>query len=215
MNRDNVYIFDKKDKNKILLGEIQNDFNMSFVNDGTKDSWSTIVWGYEESEIEPYTIVWHEKTNTWWVVSNDKVERVLNEDGGFIYIHNLDLLGAIELLNARDLTDCGFNQGRYTIQEFILRLFKLSTFEYNCPISNDYLDLNMKVNFVKTFENYTLLSALREFLDAYNCSAKLYFEFDSYYDDLLSNAVLRIVPKTGDHSLSQHNIDDFDDVREE
>lgn len=215
MAYDYFYIFNKKTFVRTLLGEVQSGFNMSFVIDGTKDSCSIIVYNFDEMEVEPNTIAWHEKTNTWWIISHDKVERYQNENG-FLYEHNLELLGAIELLNVRDLTDCGFNDNTYTIREFINRLFSLSTFEYDLNVfyaPTNFLD--KKVEFIKTFENYTLLTALREFLDAYNMSVKLTFNQtlsdENYY---INDLDLHIIPKTGDTSLTIIDIDTFDNVRE-
>lgn len=216
---DKIYAFDKITKLGTLLGEIQTEFNMSFVIDGTKDSSKIIVHSWNENEIEPYTIIYHANTQSWWIVSHDKVERYQNESG-FLYVHNLTLLGAIELCNARDLTDCGFNQNTYTIEEFILRLFSLSNFEYN--YYNEYFFqansnfLQQKVKFVKTFENYTLLSALREFLDGYNMVAKL--GFDTNYNNAndtytITVPYLYIISKTGEYS-NTHDLDSFDDTRE-
>ena len=154
-----------------------NGFNMSFVIDGTKDSAKMVVLSYKKKEtIKPYSIVLHEDTNTWWIVANDKVEHYVNDDGDYLYKHNLQLEGAIELLNARDLTDCGFNQGRYTITNFVDRLFALSNYELGHSISfGTNLSGNKIVDYIKTYENYTLLSALRDFFDGYNCAVKLSF----------------------------------------
>lgn len=222
MARDLVYSFDKNTKKGYALGEIQSDFNLSFVIDGTKDSAKMLVWNYEDAEVEPWTIIYHPKTDTWWVVSHDKVERYTSENNKFVYVHNLELLGAIELLNARDLTDCGFNDNKYDVSGFIYRLFKLSNFEYD--YSNEYFFyeypgnfLSKKVEFIKTFENYTLLSALREFLDAYNMCAKL--TFSAHFTDAtnpyytIDYPYLHILSKTGNQN-NIHDIDDFDDVRE-
>lgn len=218
MKKDLIYAFDKITKIGSQLGEIQSNFNMSFVIDGTKDSCSVIVWSKSGIEIEPYTILLHLKTNTWWIVSHDKVERYQNEDSTFVYVHELELLGAIELLNARDLTDCGFNDNTYTVSQFISRLFSLSSFEYSFDYSqntsNNFLERN--VDFIKTYENYTLLSALREFLDAYNSSVKM--TFNASYDEgnntyQILNATLDIIPKTGNANIV-HQMNDFDDVRE-
>lgn len=173
MARDLIYYFDKLSFRRYEIGEIQSDFNMSFVIDGTKDSAKVEVFSFNENVIEPYTIIWHEKTNTWWIVSNDRVTRLQN-DVGFAYIHELELYGAIELLNARDLTDCGFNDNTYTMEQFLQRLFSLSNFEYKVQTQTS-INLNKMVDYIKTFENYTLLSAVREFLDSYNSSAKLTF----------------------------------------
>ena len=208
MNKDELYIFAKRNGIRSLLGEVQSGFNMSLVIDGTKDSFAIIVWSYSDIEIEPYTICWHKATDTYWTISHDKVERRAN-DSGFIYIHNLELNGAIEVLNARDLTDCAFNDKTYTFQEFIGRLFRLSNWELGLNAIEGNVDLTTKVNFIKTFENYTLLSALREFLDAYNYSAKLYFTQDFLFR--LQYARLKIIPKTGDRTLTTHTMDYFDD----
>ena len=203
-----------------LLGEVQigeNGFNMSFVIDGTKDSAKFIVWSYSLSEaLKPLTLVYHENTDTYWIVSNDKVEKRANESG-WLYVHNLQLEGAIELLNARDLTDCGFNQKTYTIENFLKRLFKLSTFEmtpslvfFNGFSKDDIVDYN------KAFENYTLLSALREFLDGYNCCAKMRFSFNTNISTYpLQYAFIDILPKTGRDATTIRDIDEtFTDVKE-
>ena len=221
MTNDYLYIFDKITKKSTNLGEIQSGFNMSFVIDGTKDSAKVIVWSWSGEEVEPYTIAWHKNTDTWWVVSSDNVERTLNENG-FLYIHTLTLVGAIELLNARDLTDCGFNDNTYTIEEFITRLFSLSSFEYNYNYEyffyeypNQFID--KKVDFIKTFENYTLLSALRELLDAYNMCPTLTFETDLTNGNdpywTITYPQLHILAKTGNYNFA-HNEDYFADIKE-
>lgn len=215
MTRDIIYIYDKLTKVESELGEIQSGFNMGLTINGDKDSYKVIVWSRNENEIEPNTICRHAKTNTWWIVKNDKIERLLDESG-FVYVHNLQLVGAIELFNARDLTDCGFNQGTYTVREFILRLLSLSSLELYCGnINGNSTFLNKKVGYVKTYENYTLLSALRDFLDGYNMCAKLFF--DTMVDNnvtYLDEGHINLIPKTGDNSLQSHDIDYFDDVRE-
>ena len=225
MNKDYVYIFDKITFERKLLGEIQTDFDMGLTIDGSKDSVTILVKNYSEVETEPYSICWHEKTNTWWVVSHDKVERRLNygykqnnnKITNYVYIHNIDLLGAIELCNARDLTDCGFNDNTYTIRQFFNRLISLSTFEYTFYFSantNSNL-LDKKVEYIKTFENYTLLSAIREFLDGYNCCAKLNFSMTQIGNKVyIDSAEFDIIQKTGNASLQSHDISEFDDVRE-
>ena len=220
MARDIMYYFDKQSPyQRHELGEIQTNFNMSLVIDGGKDSKQVDIFNYIGNQIEANTILHHNATDTWWVVKRDIVKRYQNELG-FYYHHSLTLLGAIDLLNNRDLTDCGFNDKTYTIGEFILRLFKLSTFEFNVSINSQEnitnIDLNKKTDFIKSYENYTLLSALRDILSAYNCDAKLSFSAypmsGNYY--LTNTANLKIIPKTGDVSLPFLDIDDFDDVRE-
>lgn len=213
--KDSIYIFNKSTKEKIYLGEIQTNFNFSLTLDKTNDSTKVNVYSFElNDEVEPNTIVWHENTNSWWIIKSDRVERRLNENG-FYYLHEIELVGAIELLNARDLTDCGFNQGRYTIGEVIQRLFDLSNFEYTLtfePNVNVALRLNQTVDYIKTYQNYTLLSALRDFLDGYNCECKLEFAFN-LDETQIAYCVLYIISKTGTQApIKRENV--FNDIRE-
>ena len=223
--KDLIYYYDKETLTKHELGEIQTGFNMSLVADGTKDSQKVIVGNFSGSEITPNTIIYHRATNTWWIVSHDKVERYEYENTPY-YRHNLQLEGAIELLNARDFTDSGFNSNRYSVGDFIKRLFALSNFEFNKTSwnestsanrnltiqSNSNIDLEKNVDYVKTFENYTLLSAIREFLDGYNCCAKLYFNETS---NVLVGATLSILSKTGNVNVQAVDGDTiFKDPRE-
>ena len=227
--QDLLYYFDKSTFERIELGEIQTAFNMSFVIDGTKDSCKVIVNSYIEEILTPNTICHHLATNTWWIIANDKVERYENEQGYF-YSHTLQLEGAIELLNARDLTDSGFNENRYSVGDFINRLFALSNFEFNQTafnndtenqwnlniITNNNISLDKNVDYIKTFENYTLLSALREFLDGYNCVAKLSFNTqESGVDTYIIGATISIVSKTGNANKSPIIADNvFNDIRQ-
>lgn len=222
MAKDLIYYYDK-DYKRHILGEVQTNFNQSFVMDGTKDSYKCEVINYEKLEFMPYTIVWHESTNTWWIVSHDKVERYANESETYIYRHTLTLLGAIELLNAKELTDCGFNANKYTIIDVLSRLIKLSSFEFKGYTSGwditvrsfAYIDLNQNVDYIKSFENYTLLSALREFFDGYNLAIKLVFyqaqDGDDYY---IRQALFDFVPKTGLNNVTPISESEFEDVRE-
>ena len=211
---DNVYIFSKKDPYKgSLLGEIQTDFNMNFTIDGSKDSTKIIVRSFSGVEVEPMTILWHYNTNTWWCVDKDKVDRYENESG-FVYVHTITCNGAKELFNARDLTDCGFNSNRYRIQDFIPRLIDLSGWEfprYEIVYGNN-LDPLQYVSFIKSFENYTLLTSLRDFLDAYNCDFKITFVISGNF--YLNKAYINIIPKTGNVDLETLDVNIFKDVRE-
>lgn len=222
--RDLIYYYDKTTFEKHELGEIQIGFNQSFVIDGTKDSKKVEVYSFNGKRLEPNTIIFHLGTQTWWIVSHDKVERYESEQTP-LYLHNLQLEGAIELFNARDLTDNGFNDYSYDVDTFIKRLLALSTFEFNHTDYNGYphsqniiidyqnnIAPTKTVDYIKTFENYTLLSALREFLDGYNCSAKLEFTENG---GVLVNAKLIIVSKTGNSNKPAINGEQiFKDPRE-
>ena len=212
MAKDLIYYYDKDTFLKHELGEIQTAFNQNFVIDGSKDSTKVIVFSFLESEIKPLTIIKHGNTNTWWVVDHDKVERYLNENGTFVYKHSLNLLGAKELLNHRDLVGSGFYQKRYTIESFINRLFKHSTFRLPISINATLnLELDNVVDYLKTYTNYTLLSALNDFLNGYNCEFKLNFVEDTTH---ITSATLDIISKTGNFQITPINISYFDDVRE-
>lgn len=186
-----------------LLGEEQNGFNMSFSIDGTKDSAKLNVRAYQKLDLKPYDIIEHRNTNTWWVVASDRIDRFENENG-FYYDHQLSLVGAIELLNAIDLTDCAFLSNRYTLREVLERLEKLAL-NIDIPqfqlYTNSAIDLDTVVNYTKTFENYTLLSALREVMDGYNCSLKLTFSKSATTNPYLNYTNIIIVPKTGDGTI--------------
>lgn len=201
---DKVYLVNDN-KQLIELGEIQTGFNMSLVIDGTKDSMKIQVNSFSGEEALPYTILYHENTNTWWCVQSDKVTRYLNESlydlednetPTYYYTHDIEICGAREILNARDLTDCGLNQNTYTIRTATKKLFRLSNFEYSVTLnSGNVLNLDKKMDYVKTYENYTLLSALRDLYDGYNCEIKLVFH---KVGSTISFATLMIYSKTGD-----------------
>lgn len=217
MAKNQAYYYDKIPQNDIfyghLLGEVQSNYNISFVIDGTKDSAKIEVLSFNISEeIEPYTIIFLQGTNTYWVVSSDKVEKYINESGYF-FKHNLQLTGAVELLNARDLTDCGFFANQYTIREFVDRLIKLSSLEFRYySINANGFDLDKIVDYTKTFENYTLLTALRELFNGYNCDIKVDF-FQNTYG--IFQIALNIVQKTGRSNLDTLDESAFGSVQEQ
>ena len=224
MAHDYIYAVDKKTMRIPMsglpptrqpYGEIQTEFNMGNTIDGGKDSFKIEVHNFDENAIEPNTIVYHSATNSWWITKKDDVKRYTN-DSGFYYIHTIQLNGAIDLLANRDMTDLGFYQNKYTIDTFIKRLFKHSNFEFkDSRLEIDYhdsIDPNKVANYIKSFENYTLLSALREFLDGYNLCAKLSFNFNTA--SILTKAIISIIPKTGRLDLPLFNADSLKDTRE-
>lgn len=217
MVRDIVYQY-KSENNykKEELGEIQTDFNMSFVIDGTKDSWKVQVISYIDTKIKPMTILKHPKTNTWWVVKHDKIEKHYNETG-FMYLHNIQIQGAFEWLNSIDMTDHGYSNSRYTLRSVLFRLFHMSTLpkEWSVKINNQLpinTDLTEIVDYIKTFENYTLMSAIREFLDGYNMVGKLTFvEVEENNETYIKGLNLNTILKTGSDLISESV---FNEVKE-
>lgn len=215
MARDLMLYYDKKTFIEYELGEIQSAFQIAFTIDGTKDSGKIEVLSFIRESIKPNTILQHKATKTWWIVEKDKVERFMN-DSGYLYKHTLSISGAIEILNARDLTNCGFNINTYTIGQFINRLFSLSSFEFPITINNNAsIDLTQNVPYLKSFSNYSPLSAIWEFLDGYNSSADLEFTTTTSGNNVVLNgAVLNIIPKVGNLSLPVLSENDFTDVKE-
>lgn len=203
-----------------LYGEVQSDFNINYVLDGTKDNAKVEVYNYDKEAIKPYTIVFIEcgasADLSYFIVSKDKVERFETEEkaSGY-YKHPIDLLGCFELLNARDLTNCGFNIDRYTYEQFCLRLANMSDFEL--PITFDlspYIDKDQVVKYLKTFQNYSPMSAIRELFDGVNCIAKMYFETATDSNGVyLTNAVIKAYSKSGNNKQIV-DISEFDDSNE-
>lgn len=216
MASDIVYYFDNITKRRYSLGEIQTNFNFNLVIDGDKDSEQVNVYSFHREALRPNTIIYHPSTDSWWVVKKDKVERNASEDG-FWYNHSITLNGAIDLLKNRDLTDCGFNANNYTIDTFFKKLLKLSNFEYNYQIEyGNNVDKDKKVDYIKSYENYVLLSAIRDFFNGYNCEVKMSFEtrIGTNRKAFLDYAIFTIIPRTGNVGLPTIDISHFDDVRE-
>lgn len=214
---DNLQYFERTSSGYLrkTLGEICTGFNMGFTIDGSKDSAKITYVSYTQVKIKPYTIVYHYNTNSWWVVADDKSERHENEKGYF-YIHTVSLLGAIEILNTKDLTDMGCYGNRYTLLEICNKIRKLTplydfpTFTFN--VIDNCIDLNQKIDYTKTFENYTMLSALRELFDGYNCALKMSFAFNNL-TGIITNAYINVLPKSGNGNRV-HNENVFNDIRE-
>lgn len=216
MAYDRIYYFDKNNYRRYELGEIQTNFNLNIVIDGEKDSMQIDVHSYSRDALQPNTIIYHENDPLqWFVVKKDNVKRNANEKG-FYYIHSITLNGAIDLTKNRDLTDCGFNANGYTIDEFFKKLLKLSNFEFDYEIDyGNNVDKDKKVNYIKSYENYTLLSAIRDFFNGYNCDVKLSFEAITQDDYVVINkAIFKIIPRTGNIDLTPIDISEFNDIRE-
>ena len=213
---DRIYYFDKNNFRRYLLGEIQTNFNLNIVIDGDKDSMQIDVHSYSRDALQPNTIIYHPNDPLqWFVVKKDNVKRNANEKG-FYYIHSLTLNGAIDLLKNRDLTDCGFNANGYTIDEFFKKLLKLSNFEFEYEIDyGNNVDKDKLVDYIKSYENYTLLSAIRDFFNGYNCDVKLGFQtmIQVGYTHI-TQAIFKIIPRTGNVDITPIDISEFNDIRE-
>ena len=156
-------------------GEIQTNFNMGLVMDGTKDSCQVVVQNDIREELKPNTIIYQESTDTWWIVKQDTSKRYASENGS-LWKHTIKLFGLLEIFNARDLIVCGFNKNRYTISEVLNRLISLSDIEYSVVFDlYPYVNGDQKMTYLKTFDNYTPASALKELFNGMNCELKATF----------------------------------------
>ena len=209
---DEMWIFDKKTFSKSVYGEIEQGFNMNFVTDGTKDNAKVTIFNHISDDLKPFTIVYLVSTDTWWIVRNDKVTRYDNEENP-LWQHDISLLGAIEIFNARDLTNCGFNVNKYTLGSFFTRLIKLCDCEFNVEFDyGTYLDEQKIIDYLKTFANYSPLSALKEMCDGLNVVPKMYFVLNNG-ETAITKAVIHFIPKSGtDDTII--NINEFDDSQE-
>lgn len=198
------------------FGEIQNTFNMSLVCDVTKDSCKVIVYNNDSKELDPITLVYLESTNTWWVVRSDKVVRYANEVGGY-YQHSISLYGAFEILNYRDLINCGFNANRYTLEQMLTRLISLTDFEFNVEFEmGEFADMQQKITYLKTFQNYTPASAIKELFNGMNLVPKMTFDIKtSQSGDIkyIDTATIYPVSKSGNNN-EIISVDTFDDEEE-
>lgn len=210
--KDELWVYDKKTLNKINYGEIQQDFNMNFVIDGTKDNGKVRLLNHIKEDIKPNTIAYMPSTDTWWIVKEDKATRHDNEENA-LWQHDVSLLGLIEILNARDLVGCGFNVNHYTIEQFLNRLVRMCDFEI--PIEFDfgtYVNPNENVDYLKTFENYSPLSAIKEFCDGINMTPKMKLETNNDFSHI-EKAIIYFIPKSGTNDPII-DISTFDDSEE-
>lgn len=209
---DNLYVFDKNTFVRSLYGEIQQGFNMNLVTDGTKDNTKVTLLNFTQEDVKPFTIAYLESTDSWWIVKEDKVTRYDSEENA-MYQHDITLLGAFEILNARDLVGCGFNVNKYTINQLFNRLIKLTDFELPVEFDYDvYVNPNKIVDYLKTFENYTPASAIKEICDGMNLTPKMYFGFDEETQKI-NRAIIYFIPNSGTNEQTI-DISTFDDSQE-
>lgn len=205
-----LWIFDKVSLEKIVYGEFENNFSCSLTLDQSRDSAKIIVKNFDSNVVLPNTICYMPTLGLWWIIANDNATRYASEESKGYWQHELQLLGAIEIFAHRDMINCGFNKDRYTLGTMLNRFNNLVDFEL--PISFDftYYNENENIGYIKAFENYTPLSAIKEICNGINAIPKLTFEISA--DELVS-ATIHIIPKTGIDN-TPIDIDDLDEDSE-
>ena len=114
-----VFIYKKEnDFAQVEIGSYQSNFNMCLTIDETKDSAKILVLTRNTDILKPNTIVRLENINAWWCVKKDTRQRHESE-GDYLYEHTIELQGAFEILNSRDLINCGFNVDHYSVGQFL------------------------------------------------------------------------------------------------
>lgn len=176
-----IYYFEFNEKyQKYMRKELGNEEienNKCFTIDGSGDSFKVNVYCNVELALKPNTIVLskdEELTNNWWVVQEDKSTLI---DNG-LYLHELQLVGAIEWFKFKFCYTGTFYYHRYSyyevMQKLLYSLWKPKFFDFN--LGNFTTEFGSEKNNQKfTFKGYTIRSALSEIEKALNVDFKLKF----------------------------------------
>ena len=159
------------------LGNEEIENNKCFTIDGSGDSFKVNVYCNVELALKPNTIVLskdEELNNYWWVVQEDKSTLI---DNG-LYLHELQLVGAIEWFKFKFCYTGTFYYHRYSyfevMQKLLYSLWKPKFFDFN--LANFTSEFGSGKNNQKfTFKGYTIRSALSEIEKALNVDFKLKF----------------------------------------
>ena len=176
-----IYYFEFNEKyQKYIRKELGNEEienNKCFTIDGSGDSFKVNVYCNVELALKPNTIVLskdEELTNYWWVVQEDKSTLIDNN----LYLHELQLVGAIEWFKFKFCYTGTFYYHRYSyfevMQKLLYSLWKPKFFDFN--LGNFTSEFGSGKNNQKfTFKGYTIRSALSEIEKALNVDFKLKF----------------------------------------
>ena len=176
-----IYYFEFNEKyQKYMRKELGNEEienNKCFTIDGSGDSYKVNVYCNVELALKPNTIVLskdEELNDYWWVVQEDKSTLI---DNG-LYLHELQLVGAIEWFKFKFCYTGTFYYHRYSyyevMQKLLYSLWNPKFFVFN--LSNFTSEFGSAKNNQKfTFKGYTIRSALSEIEKALNVDFKLKF----------------------------------------
>ena len=176
-----IYYFEFNEKyQKYMRKELGNEEienNKCFTIDGSGDSFKVNVYCNVELALKPNTIVLskdEELNNYWWVVQEDKSTLI---DNG-LYLHELQLVGAIEWFKFKFCYTGTFYYHRYSyfevMQKLLYSLWNPKFFDFN--LGNFTSEFGSGKNNQKfTFKGYTIMSALSEIEKALNVDFKLKF----------------------------------------
>ena len=175
------YELDRKYNNKYIehiLGEEQLPNNKCFTIDESGDSFKANVYCDKEHALKPNTIVYSISSDSvdgyWWVVQEDKSTLI---DNG-LYLHELQLIGAIEWFKFKFCYTGTFYYHRYSyfevMQKLLYSLWKTNCFDFDLTnFTEKYGD--SKINQKFSFKGYTIRNSLKEIEKALNVDFKLIF----------------------------------------
>ena len=175
-----IYYFEFDNVNKYRKKELGNEEienNKCFTIDGSGDSFKVNVYCNVELALKPNTIVLsrdEELNDYWWVVQEDKSTLIDNN----FYLHELQLVGAIEWFKFKFCYTGTFYYHRYSyyevMQKLLYSLWNPKFFDFN--LGNFTSEFGSEKNNQKfTFKGYTIRSALSEIEKALNVDFKLKF----------------------------------------
>lgn len=176
-----IYYFEFNEKyQKYMRKELGNEEienNKCFTIDGSGDSFKVNVYCNVELALKPNTIVLsrdEELNDYWWVVQEDKSTLIDNN----FYLHELQLVGAIEWFKFKFCYTGTFYYHRYSyyevMQKLLYSLWNPKFFVFN--LGNFTSEFGSAKNNQKfTFKGYTIRSALSEIEKALNVDFKLKF----------------------------------------
>lgn len=188
----NLYGFDKITNARFLIGEIENGFSIAENINGTPSNMKAIVVNDEREEYQVNTIVYHDHTDTWWVINADTSLYLPNG----VYQHEIELIEGFEWFNYRTMIDCAFKKERYTLEKLLERLFRLSNIDCDIEYAN-FIDKDFVMPFF-AFNNFTIASALKQISATILAIPKLKWTNGA----TLSGMTLYFISRIGDESLT-------------
>ncbi len=216
-----IYYFEFNERSKKYikkeLGNEEIENNKCFTIDGSGDSFKVNVYCNVELALKPNTIVLsvdEELNEYWWVVQEDKSTLIDNN----FYLHELQLIGAIEWFKFKFCYTGTFYYHRYSYSEVMQKLlYSLWHTDYfNFNLENFTSEFGEeKINSKFTFKGYTVRNAINEIEKALNVDFKLKFSLLTYSDetttfDYIHYAYFEFIHKNP-NNVTLHNINELNE----
>jgi hypothetical protein len=173
MPNGNLRLFNKQTNATLVDLNILGTFNIEDnLNDTPSNMKVKVITNstYRE-EFEVNTIAFHEDTGTWWVIKSDESTYITTNE----YEHEIALVEYLEFFGYRHLVNISFEQNRYSFKELFERLFAIAKLDVDIEVPNflDNSSAGFKNNKFFSFDNFTLLNAIKTIARNYNAIPKL------------------------------------------